>query len=90
MIVFANNRPINVNPRFVTQKHKDIEKKLMLKCKNPLMRDKKECVIFWEEFDRYVKSIESMEYGIDNLHFDRFIDDKSMLFDVEDGSMYEI
>lgn len=89
MFVFASSsRPLNTTPRVITA-HKERERKMMLKCKNPLMKDKKECVIFWTEFDRYKQSIESMEYSIDNLKFDVFIDDTEF-FDIDDGIMYDV
>lgn len=55
-------------------------KTMRLKCSNPLLRHRKECVIFWNEMYAFHDKIEKMEYGINALQFDTFIDKQEETF----------
>ena len=53
---------------------------MIIKCSNPLLKDKKECVVLWNELNNFNKQIDTLEYSIKNLdtnQINNFILDKT-------------
>lgn len=64
-------KKITVNPKL---------KHMIIKCSNPLLKNKKECVALWNELNNFNKQIDTMEYNINNLDIkqtNNFIFDKA-------------
>jgi len=87
-VVHCSNSKLN---SLYFQNRKTVNPKLtymILKCSNPLLKDKKECVALWDHLDHFNKNIDTLEYSI--KHLDITDNNNKYLFDDEYTDMSRI
>lgn len=70
ILITCNKVPMSI---YESNKNRSINhklKRMILKCNNPLYKDTKDCIILWEELDKFNQKVDLLEYSILNINFD--------------------